>query len=122
MILFSSLACEKLNSSLFLEASWALVLTMPLDIPKLLLAAAAAAGPISHGLFFIHGERHLQASIYFRISLTATAVVLLTALRTDIEVTWYGFLLLGSYFFALFASIIVYRLLLLDHGVAHHRS
>lgn len=77
-------------------------------------ALAAAAGLLSHWLYFIHGNRNMEA---FKIVLFLTLAQALLLLKTiSSEGLYYGIIsyaaISGSYCLALFTSIGFYRLVL----------
>lgn len=74
----------------------------------------AAAGFLSHWTYFIHGEHHVQAPILLRISLSLPVVVFgglwHFTNRDWVSAVGITVQLLGSYYAALWTSILTYRI------------
>lgn len=76
-----------------------------------ILLVAAAAGLVTHNVFFKHGEHHLDSPWLFRLSVAALASLPSLGLMHGSSYSRDGFLVLASFVLALFLSITSYRLL-----------
>ena len=78
------------------------------------VALSGVAGLLSHWIYFIRGEHHMQAPLYFQFFLCSTVTIFLIELRFAVvnvyEATACTFAIISSYLGALYFSIIVYRL------------
>lgn len=77
---------------------------------------SAAAGALSHWAYFMHGEHHLYAALYFRLSIFVPVLAALALWNyTDLEFTTATILTskaVASYSAALWTSILTYRIFL----------
>ncbi|KAL4803988.1 cytochrome P450 [Aspergillus unguis] len=79
------------------------------------LCASAAAGALIHWTYFVHGEHHLEAPWLFRIAIAAPVLIALGLWQyTPLDAGQAAVLtaqLVGSFYAALYTSIVLYRVL-----------